>query len=78
MDIKASFNYDISASISIISTTVIRAFTAQVLGSFSNEDNEDGDGGHEGLQKKYLYFTFKCCSCLNLFSRSVGLKTCSG
>ena len=44
-------------------------------GSFSNED---GDGGNEGLQKKHLYFTFKRRSCLNLFSRSVGLKTCSG
>ena len=46
-----------------------------ILGSFSNND---GDGRHKGLQKKYFYFTFKCRSCLNLFSRSVGLKTCSG
>ena len=29
-------------------------------------------------KKVYLYFTFECRSCVNLFSRPIGLKTCSG
>ena len=45
-----------------------------------NFSNEDGNGWDEVLQKMYLYFTFECCSSVNLFSTCppIGLKPCSG
>ena len=47
----------------------------QTLGSFSNDH---GGGRDNALWKMNLYFTFKCRNCVNLFSTSIGLKTCSG
>ena len=41
-----------------------------LIGSFSNKD---GDGRHEGLQKKYFYFIFKCTVNIQIILMSTSL-----